>query len=99
LQAEAQKRSNENNSRQDCDGHERRADGHSSDDVRRDEQFETEQDRAADLLSKAAVHLALAPPEPTRGHDNGQPDTARDHDHAADVDAPTDRFDDLVEGH
>jgi hypothetical protein len=57
FQAEPQKRSDEHNSGENCDGLERRADGHCSDDVRCDEEFETEQDCAADLLPKAAVHL------------------------------------------
>jgi hypothetical protein len=47
-------------------------------------------------LGEAAVHLGLAPPEPTCGHESGQPDATRDRHHA---DASTDRFDRLVEAH
>jgi len=99
FQAETQKRSDQHNSRENCDGLERRGDGDGSDDVRCDEEFETEQDCAANLLPKAAVHLGLAPPEPARGQESGQTDATRDRHYAGDIDATTDRFDRLVEVH
>jgi hypothetical protein len=99
LQAETQKRSDEHDSRQNGDRRKRRADSYGADDVRRNEKLETEQDRAADLLAKAAVHLGLAPPEPTRCHKRGQCDATRDCHNAGDIDAPADLFDHPVETH
>lgn len=99
FQAETQKRSDEHNSRENCDGLERRADGHGSHDVRRDEEFETDQDCASNLLPKTVVHLGLAPPEPARGQEDSQPDATCDRHHAGDIDASADRFDRLVGAH